>query len=179
MKSPRCSAVLEADLSEFRSFLSILDVIFYRVKLTNADYTRLLMFRAGLRHFERWSAQQAEMAGLTPSIHQLLLAIKGHSFPDAPTIGELADYLLLRHNSVVSLTDRAEEGGLVVRRRSNHDHRVVRLHLTQKGERKIEALSKLHLEELKRLEFVLPNAWEGLRPTQRAHGFPGEPEQPD
>ena len=145
--------------------------------LPDATYARLLALRTGLRHFERWSEQQARAAGLTPAQHQLLLAIRGHGDLQGPTIGEVADYLLLRHHSAVGLIDRAEGAGLVVRTRTEDDHRVVRLHLTQDGCRRLEALSALHLEELKRLAPQLPGAWEGLAPVQRAHGFPGPPRQ--
>lgn len=145
------------------------------VPLPDSDYARLLALRTGLRHFERWSAQQAEAAGLTPAQHQLLLAIRGHGDPAGPTIGEVADYLLLRHHSVVGLVDRAESAGLVHRTRSEDDHRVVRLHLTKNGSDRLEALSTLHLEELDRLALDLSAVWEGLGPVQRPHGFPGEP----
>lgn len=143
--------------------------------LRDADYTRLLALRTGLRHFERWSAQQARAAGLTPAHHQLLLAIRGHADPEGPTIGEVADYLLLRHHSAVGLVDRAESAGLVRRSRSADDHRVVRLRLTEKGAARLEALSALHLEELDRLALDVPGAWAGLGPVQRPHGFPGPP----
>ncbi len=144
--------------------------------LSDADYARLLGLRTGLRHFERWSARQARAAGLTPAHHQLLLAIRGHTGDDGPTIGEVADYLLLRHHSAVELIDRAEHAGLVRRDRSAQDHRVVRLALTEEGAARLEALSALHLEELHRLALDLPGAWAGLDPVQRPHGFPGEPE---
>lgn len=141
--------------------------------LPDAAYSRLLMLRTGLRHFERWSEQQAQAAGLTPAQHQLLLAIRGHAGPSAPTIGEVADYLLLRHHSAVGLVDRAEAAGLVFRMRDEQDHRVVRLYLTEMGRDRLEELSALHLEELGRLALDLPAAWKGLAPVQRVHGFPG------
>jgi len=143
--------------------------------LSDSVYARLLALRTGLRHFERWSEQQARAAGLTPAQHQLLLAIRGHSDPRGPTIGEVADYLLLRHHSTVGLVDRADAAGLVTRTRSEEDHRVVRLHLTAVGADRLEALSTLHLEELERLASQLPGAWDGLAPVQRTHGFPGSP----
>ncbi len=114
---------------------------------------------------------QARAAGLTPAHHQLLLAIRGHGSPDGPTVGEVADYLLLRHHSAVGLVDRAEAAGLIRRTRSQDDHRVVRLHLTAEGAAKLEALSALHLEELDRLALDLPNASAGLGPVQHPHGF--------
>lgn len=143
--------------------------------MSDADYARLLALRTGLRHFQAWSARQARAAGLTPTHHQLLLAIRGHDDPSGPTIGEVADYLLLRHHSAVGLVDRAEAAGLVRRTRSDDDHRVVHLHLTEEGAARLEALSALHLEELDRLAFDIPKAWEGLGPVQRPHGFAGEP----
>lgn len=145
------------------------------MSLPDEAYQRLLALRTGLRHFERWSEQQAEVAGLTPAQHQLLLAIRGHRGL-APTIGEVADYLLLRHHSTVGLVDRAEAAGLVYRERDERDHRVVRLHVTDLGGERLEALSALHLEELDRLAMKLPAAWSGLAPVQRLHGFPGRPE---
>ncbi len=146
-----------------------------RVTLSDSVYAHLLALRTGLRHFERWSEQQARAAGLTPAQHQLLLAIRGHRDPRGPTIGEVSDYLLLRHHSTVGLVDRADAAGLVTRTRSKEDHRVVRLQLTEVGAQRLEALSTLHLEELKRLAPQLPGAWDGLAPVQRTHGFAGSP----
>lgn len=154
------------------------DAIVTGVSLPDATYARLLALRTGLRHFERWSEQQAKAAGLSPAQHQLLLAIRGHGDPRGPTIGEVADYLLLRHHSTVGLVDRADAAGLVTRTRDPEDHRVVRLQLTETGANRLEALSALHLEELQRLALELPGAWQGLAPVQRPHGFPGTPSQP-
>lgn len=129
--------------------------------LPDDAYTRLLALRTGLRRFMHWSEHQAANQGLTPAQHQLLLAIRGHPDPRGPTIGEVADYLLLRHHSAVGLVDRADCAGLVARERDHDDHRVVRLHLTEDGNRRLEALSALHLQELERLSLELP-AWAGL-----------------
>ena len=117
--------------------------------LGDADYRRLLELRDGLRRFLRWSEDQARAAGLTPTQHQLLLAVRGHGSP--PTIGEIADHLMLRHHSAVELLDRAEHGGLLRRRPDPEDHRVVRVELTAKGSRQLAAVSALHREELRRL----------------------------
>src|SRR5579872_186985 len=130
--------------------------------LAQSAYSRLLSLRTALRRFERWSEQQAKAAGLTPAQHQLLLAVKGHDDARGPTIGEVADYLLLRHHSAVGLVDRADGAGLVARGRDPDDHRVVRLRLTAKGTRRLERLSALHLEELERLGPRLRALSEGL-----------------
>ena len=143
------------------------------MRLTDADYEDLLTLRTGLRRFLRWSEQQAEEAGLTPAQHQLLLAVRGHPDPRGPTIGEVADYLLLRHHSAVGLIDRADAAGLVERVRDPEDHRLVRLQLTAVGAKRLETLSAQHLEELQRLALKLPSAWRGLMPHQPLHGLAG------
>jgi DNA-binding MarR family transcriptional regulator len=116
--------------------------------LSERDYARLLTVRTELRRFERWSAQQAATHGLTASQHQLLLAIRGHFESQGPTIGQIADYLLIRHHSAVELVDRSEDAGLLTRERDGEDHRTVRLHLTPKALRMLEALSSAHIQEL-------------------------------
>jgi DNA-binding MarR family transcriptional regulator len=118
---------------------------------SDADYRRLLELRTGLRRFLKWSGDRAEAAGLTPAQHQLLLAVRGHPEPHAPTIGQLADHLLLRHHSTVQLVDRAESAGWVVRVRDDADHRVARVILTADGERVLASLAAEHLEELRRI----------------------------
>lgn len=120
-------------------------------RMHDGDYRRLLEFRIELRRFLHWSEEQAQAVGLTPSQHQLLLAIRGHPGSEGPTIGDCAEYLMLRHHSVVGLVDRAEKAGLVVRHRDYDDHRAVRLALSPAGETLIKRLSEAHLEELRRL----------------------------
>ncbi|HET9164221.1 MAG TPA: MarR family winged helix-turn-helix transcriptional regulator [Solirubrobacterales bacterium] len=120
-------------------------------RMKQADYAKLLGFRADLRRFLRWSEEQARAAGLTPAQHQLLLAVKGHPGRSGPTIGEVAEYLSSHHHSVVELVDRAERAGYVERSRDGADHRVIHVWLTTAGERLIRKLSEAHLEELRRL----------------------------
>jgi len=122
-------------------------------EVSDAQYRTLLGFRDALRQFLHWSEGEARAAGLTPSQHQLLLAVRGH--PGEPTIGEIAEHLALRHHSAVELVDRAAAAGLVERHRDEDDQRVVRLRLCPLGEARIEELSRLHLEELRRLAPLL------------------------
>lgn len=131
-----------------------------RPTLEDADFTRLLDFRDGLRRFLRWSDDQARVVGLTGAQHQLLLAVRGHGSP--PSIREVAEHLLLRHHSVVELVDRAESAGLLERVDDPDDHRVVRLRLTRAGADKVEALSAAHLEELSRLRRRVAALWDDL-----------------
>jgi DNA-binding MarR family transcriptional regulator len=131
-------------------------------KPKETDYRRLLEFRTGLRRFLHWSEEAAEAAGITPSQHQLMLAIRGHNDLRGPTIGEVADYLVSRHHSVVGLVDRAVSAGLVRRVVDETDHRVVRLALTRAGADRLEKLGTLTLEELSRIAPRMRELWRGL-----------------
>src|SRR3954447_16991044 len=113
---------------------------------SDRDYEELLAFRDRLRRFLHWSECEALEAGITPAQYQLLLAIRGHE--GEPTVGDVADHLLLRHHSVVGLVDRAERAGLVTRGVDKQDHRVVRLRLTRKGAARLAPLAASHLDEL-------------------------------
>jgi DNA-binding MarR family transcriptional regulator len=141
---------------------------------TDDDYRRLLELRTGLRRFLRWSERQAEAAGLTPAQHQLLLAVRGHDDPRGPTVGDVADYLLLRHHSAVGLVDRAVAAGLLVRGPDADNPSAVRLRLTEEGAHRLGALSELHLEELAHLSPTLRALWDALeRPgPHRPDGTP-------
>jgi DNA-binding MarR family transcriptional regulator len=131
-------------------------------RIGDADYQRLLEFRTGLRRFLHWSEEQAQAAGVSPAQHQLLLAIRGHPGSRGPTIGDVADYLLLRHHSAVELVDRASLAGLVRRRQDRDDHRIVRLQLTARGAETLRRLTTVTLEELARLSPRLRPVWSGL-----------------
>jgi DNA-binding MarR family transcriptional regulator len=119
------------------------------------DYAELLRFRVALRKFERWSAEQARAANVTPAQHQLLLCIQGHPDPAGPTISDAAEYLLLRHHSVVELVDRAAAAGLVERWSDETDARIARIRLTSRGADTLRELSESHLEEIRRLAHLL------------------------
>lgn len=124
---------------------------------TDDDFRNSLRFRVTLRRFMRWSEEQAGAAGLTPTQHQLLVAIKGHPGPEPPAIRELAEYLLLQSHSAVGLVDRAEAGGFVRRRPDTRDARVVRVELTEKGDQVVTDLTEAHLTELHKLADALGN----------------------
>lgn len=120
-------------------------------QLTDTDYRQLATFRHELRRYLRWAEERAAEAGLTPAQHQLLLAIRARGPKAQPTVGELADELLLRHNSAVGLIDRAQAAGLVTRHTDTTDQRVVRIALSDHGHRRLRRLAALHLAELGRL----------------------------
>ncbi|NYD40356.1 MarR family transcriptional regulator [Nocardioides panaciterrulae] len=122
---------------------------------TDNQYELLLAFRTRLRRFESWSKDAAAEHGLTHAQHQLLLAIRGHAGPVAPTIGDAAASLLVKHHTASELVDRTQALGLLERVRDPDDHRRVRLLLTDRGHRVLGALTEVHLEELRRLAGVL------------------------
>lgn len=130
--------------------------------LEQSDFEHLLELRTGLRRFLRWSEEQAKAAGLTGAKHQLLLAIRGHPDPAGPTIGEVADYLVLRHHSAVGLIDRAEKDGLVKRTPDPASRSVVRVTLTPAGTAKLDGLAEAHLQEITHLAPTMRTLWRAL-----------------
>lgn len=122
---------------------------------TDAQYQLLLEFRTALRHFDQWSRQRAEAEGLTHAQHQLLLAICGSPTPGGPTVGEVAEALLVRHHSASELVDRAQDLGLVARHRDHDDSRRVHLQVTDHGLDLLDRLTEVHLGELRRLAELL------------------------
>lgn len=98
------------------------------------------------------------------------MAIKGHPGPEAPAIRDLAEYLLLQSHSAVGLVQRAEAAGVVRRQQDEKDARVVRVHLTEKGDRLVESLTTAHLAEVHNLAESLTSLLEITRPN---HKLPG------
>ena len=115
---------------------------------TQSELRNLARFRYAIRRFLRFSEEAAREAGLTPQHHQLLLGIAGFTGNGWAIISELADFLQVRHHSVVGLIDRAEALGLVRREVNPEDRREVQVSLSPEGARKLRALATLHRKEL-------------------------------
>jgi DNA-binding MarR family transcriptional regulator len=77
-----------------------------------------------------------------------LLGVAGFTGKGWATIGELADFLQVKHHSVVGLVDRAEALGLVRRANNPDDRREVYIALATEGGRKLRAMAELHRKEL-------------------------------
>ncbi len=120
------------------------------IRLTKAHYESLAALRHALRRFLHFSQDAARQSGLTPQQHQALLAIKGFPGRDYVSITELAERLQLRHHSAVGLVDRLARARLLRRTPSVADRRKVELRLTARGEKVIEQLSAIHLQELRK-----------------------------
>lgn len=117
--------------------------------MDDTAYAFLAQFRLQVRTFLAFSETAAQRAGLTPQQHQALLAIKGFAGKDAASIGDVARFLLIRHHTAVELVDRISKLGLVKRVADPQDARRVLVELTTKGEQKLRALSRIHLQELR------------------------------
>lgn len=130
--------------------------------LTSEDYAALGELRFRIRRFLHFSEEAARASGLEPQQHQMLLAVRAVADAQGPTVGSLADHLLIRHHSAVGLIDRLEERGLVERVRGNSDRRQVRVHLTEAGERTLGRLSAVHRSELQKTGPALAEALQAL-----------------
>ncbi len=117
--------------------------------MTQADYRALGHFRYHIRRFLHFSEVAARTEGLEPQQHQALLAIRASADEGGPTIGTIAEHLLIRHHSAVGLINRLEERGMVERVRGQDDRRQVRIRLTPEGEEKLRRLSAAHRGELR------------------------------
>ena len=123
----------------------------HRNKLREHEYLQLAAFRRALRVFTRFSEVEAEKRGLTAQHYQALLSLRACPQGERLTINDLAQQLLIRHNSAVGLVDRLTRRALVAREPAPEDRRKVYLRLTAKGERLLERLAEVHREELRRL----------------------------
>lgn len=119
--------------------------------MNSDEFQMLAEFRTHLRQFGYFSEQQCATLGLTSQQYQALLAIKGHQEVEVITITELAQWMLIKHNSAVGLVDRLEKEGFVKRWPSQQDRRVVGVKLTAHGDKVFKRLAVAHRVELNRI----------------------------
>jgi DNA-binding MarR family transcriptional regulator len=122
-----------------------------RFNLATRDYAQLAEFRRALRGFLRFSEDAAAAVGLTSQHYQAMLVLRGCPDEHRVTINDLAQQLLLKHNSAVELVDRLVEEDLVVREASSSDRRKVELRLTVRGREVLAKLASVHRAELQRV----------------------------
>jgi len=105
-----------------------------------SDYQAAAELRSALRRFLRRSEEIARRHALTPRQYLLLLTIKAREeAPGQTTITDLVDRLALTQSTVTELVQRAQDAGLISRRQSEADGRVVHLSLTPVGEERFQA----------------------------------------
>jgi len=113
---------------------------------------RAAAFRVALRAFVRESEHSARKSGLTPQRYLLLLLVRGaEDGTERATISELARRLHLAQSTVTELVDRAARVGLVRRRASVDDRRVVYVELTEEGDRRFTDAFRAIADERRRL----------------------------
>lgn len=141
-----------------------------RYRLETRDYTRLAEFRHALRKFLRFSELAAARVGLTSQHYQAMLVVRGCPDDKRVTINDLAQQLLIKHNSAVELVDRLAHEGLVVREPSSADRRKVELRLTSRGRTVLAKLARMHRAELQRIGPLLKRFFGELSRPPRTDG---------
>ena len=112
------------------------------------QYQAVEQFRHMIRKILADSEHACAEHGLTTQRFQALLTIRTFEAPGGPSVGDLAERLLLRHHSAVELVGRLETAGLVQRVNDPNDRRRVLLALTDLGAERLEALTRIHLDGL-------------------------------
>jgi DNA-binding MarR family transcriptional regulator len=136
-------------------------------KLDKSDYVALADLRRSIRRFLRFAEEGAREEGITPQQHQVLLAIMGQPHRDWASISEVADFLQLRHHTVVGLIDRCESTGLVRRSQSSKDRRRVEVSLTPRGLSILSRLAQRNMKELYSLRENLKYSEDGHTPSRK------------
>lgn len=116
--------------------------------LRHDDYEALAELRYLGRKFLRYSKDFLRAtAGLNPEQYEALLAVK--AFPASRlTISQLSERLQVKHHSAVNIVDRLVERKLLRRQAGEEDRRERHLELTDKGQKLIEELARVHYAEL-------------------------------
>jgi DNA-binding MarR family transcriptional regulator len=127
--------------------------------LSLQQFAAIAAFRYELRRFLAFSEAAAAEVGLPAQQHQALLAIMGQADkPSPPSIGALAELLMIAPHTAAELVARMVEAGLVIKSPSSQDRRRAELKLTAKAKVLLDRLTAAHLEELKTLEPALARA---------------------
>ena len=119
--------------------------------LRTADYVKLASFRYAVRRFLHFSELITAKVGLTGQQYQAMLVVRSWEDHRPVSINDLANELLIRHNSAVGLVDRLVRQGMMVRERTPEDRRRVQLLLTARGERVLGQLASIHRLKLRQI----------------------------
>jgi DNA-binding MarR family transcriptional regulator len=133
-------------------------------QLSTRDYADLAAFRHALRGFLRFSEALAAHEGLTSRHYQAMLILRGWPDGQPVSINDLAQQLLIKHNSAVGLVDRLAHECLVVRSASTVDRRKVELRLSPRGRQVLARLAAMHRDELRRIGPVMKRFFTALAP---------------
>jgi DNA-binding MarR family transcriptional regulator len=139
-------------------------------ELATSDYAQLASFRHALRGFLRFSEASAAKEGLTSRHYQAMLILRGWPDDRPVSINDLAQQLLIKHNSAVGLVDRLANEGLVVRKPSTVDRRKVELHLSSRGQQVLAKLAAMHRGELQRIGPIMARFFSELTQDPGSRG---------
>jgi DNA-binding MarR family transcriptional regulator len=119
-----------------------------QVAADNQQLKSLAEFRYQMRKFLSFSEAAAERVGIAAQQYQLMQVIAAMPVEQYASISYLADRMILKHNSMVELVDRAERAGLVKREHDERDLRRSLVKMTPEGEVVLHKLVAEHLAEL-------------------------------
>jgi DNA-binding MarR family transcriptional regulator len=108
----------------------------------------LAEFRYQMRKFLSFSESASERYGIATQQYQLMQVIAAMTDGQDASISYLAERMVLRHNSMVELVDRAERAGLVKREHDERDLRRSLVRLTAEGRTVLQKLVEEHMAEL-------------------------------
>ena len=143
--------------------------------VTQPRLRSLAEFRYQMRKFLSFSELASERCGIGVQQYQLMQVIAAAPEGQQPSISYLAERMILRHNSMVELVDRAERSGLVRRENDQKDLRRSLVQLTPQGR---ELLQRLVAEHLAELVPKCDNLIGALRDLQSAVATDAEPGVP-
>ncbi len=120
------------------------------------------------RSMKRALDSQLARIGVTASQHVIISTL---AHEDGLSLSEVGKRAYLDRPAITGLADRLEKDGLVERRRSTNDRRVIKLHLTRKGRNLLtemnliattvdqELVSDLSKQELRELRRLITRIW--------------------
>ncbi|HWG04343.1 MAG TPA: MarR family transcriptional regulator [Beijerinckiaceae bacterium] len=112
------------------------------------DLEALASFRHALRQFLATADVELDRFGLGPRRYQAMLAIQAHRTGSHLSVGELADLLLIRHNTAAELVKRLERAGLVRKWYDPADRRRALLALSDEGQATLGEIATTQLQRL-------------------------------
>jgi len=134
--------------------------------LSQRQFAAIAAFRYELRRFLAFSEAAAAQMGLPAQQHQALLTIAGHTDAEPPSVGMLAEQLMVAPHTAAELVSRMIDAALLLKTPSSQDRRRMELALTPKAKALLDRLTAAHLDELKTLEPALTRALGRLNKTR-------------
>jgi DNA-binding MarR family transcriptional regulator len=138
------------------------------MRISKRDFEELARFRCALGDFMHFSRRATQRAGVSSQQYQMLQILKVRQKSDPVSVGQLATSFNLSHNSAVNMVTRAQRAGLVERRRSPRDRRIVHVELTPKGDRTISTLLGNHLMKWREIRPELARSLRNFRSPARS-----------